>query len=156
MKNSMISILTVIVMGLMIQPVTAQNLQLEEGVTHPHTIKKMDESRMHYVLMNIVAENPELLHAMGEYMMKESPIMQMATECMQLCRVDEDHGQVSEHMSKMPDTMDKKYGHHEMMDNMSDSERNKMQDMHMNCMAMMHDSDKQDVKTDSDDHENHH
>ena len=90
---------------------------------------------------------------MAESMMKDSAIMQMATECMQLCRVDEDHGQVSEHMSKMPDTMDEKAGQHEMMENMNDSGMNAM---HEKCMAMMHDRDKQDVKTDSDDHENHH
>ena len=46
MKNSMISILTAIVLGLMIQPTTAQDHQGHNGSMHQHMMQMMEDCPM--------------------------------------------------------------------------------------------------------------
>jgi len=90
MKNLMISILTAIVLSLLMQPASAQNLQLEKGVTHPHTIMMVDDSRMQLMIESFFAGNPEQMHAIAGDVLKDSPMANMVAECMKICHGDEE------------------------------------------------------------------
>jgi len=163
MKKLMISILTAIVLSLMMQPVSAQNLQLEKGVTHPHTMKMVDDSRFQLVIETFFAENTEQLHAIAGNVLKDSPMANMAAECMQICHGDEEAGRTSAHQSMMSENMHGTNGHHDAMEEKQKSAMHKMKNMHEKCMAMMHDgdhreggSDSVDREDESEDHDNHH
>ncbi len=136
MRSSMISILTAIVLGLMIQPVTAQNHQGHGGGMHQHMMQMMEDCPM---MGDRDMDHSEMMEMMQRHPMFEGEDMSHS-EMMEKMQ-EMDHSEKMEFMKKHPMMEDKDMDHSEMMEMME------------KCPMMQGDKDEDG---DSDSHDAHH
>lgn len=119
----------------------AQQTDTEMAEKKQHMMEMMQDSTMRAMMMEYMAENPEMRKQMMQQKMMDNPEMK---ERMQ------------KHMKMMQAMMEgKEMDHSKMKQMMGDSS---MMKMHMMCMQMMQDGmmDKDGMKSGKDNHEQHH